>query len=241
MVGFLRRWRVAFLPVISVLVLACGTTAATAGDDEIIDVTKKANEIEKKVSELLEKGRWARQGKLWAAAVCGEETSSQFFAPWGDAAEYVPAPQGNVEDVSGWDLDKDITLAENGPGMNGSQSLLLGDNDEAVSPVMCISTAHPTIRFFAANTGSPDSILEIEVIYEDVDGKTKKLKVAKLRGSSQWQPSLVVPIHVNKLAAASEDGLTAVALKFKAKDVKSKAEGRGWKIDDLYVDPFKLR
>ncbi len=241
MLGFLRRWRVAFLPVISVLVLACGATAAAAGDDEIIDVTKKANEIDKKIGELKEKGGWSRRGKLWVSAVCGQETSSQFFAAWGDTADYVPAPQGDVEDVSRWDLDDDVTLAENGPGQSGSRSLLLGDNDEAVSPVTCISTAHPTIRFFAANTGSPESTLEIEVLYEDLDGHMKKLKVAKLRGSSEWQPSLVVPIHVNRFAAASEDGLTAVALKFKAKDVKSKDERRGWKIDDLQVDPFKQR
>ena len=154
------------------------------------------------------------------------------FSPWGDAADYVRAPQGDVEDISAWELDDDVTVIdENSPFSNGSRSLFLADKGEAVTPVMCVSTAHPSIRFFAANTGSPESTLEVEVIYEDLDGHAKKLRIARLRGSDEWRPSRVVPIHVNMLAAAAEDGLTAVALKFKAKDVKSK--GHGWKLDDL--------
>jgi hypothetical protein len=143
--------------------------------------------------------------------------------------------------MSAWDVDDDVATAENSPYSSGARSLLLNDGGEAVSPVMCIGTDHPTVRFFASSTGSPESTLEVEVVYEDLQGKTKKLTVAKLRGSQEWKPSRIVPIHVNVLAAASDDGLTAVALKFKAKDVRSKDRKHGWKIDDLHVDPFKVR
>ena len=44
---------------------------------------------------------------------------------------------------------------------------------------------------------------------------------------------------MNLLGAAAEDGFTAIAVKLKAKDVKSKTGG--WKVDDLYVDPFRSR
>jgi len=238
MVTSMRRSRSVVLALVGVLVLAFGAATASADDEELVDVSKKMGEIQKKMDELRGKGRWARRGELSATAVCGEETSSQVFASWGDTADYVPAPQGDAEDISAWDVNDDVSLVnENAPFSNGSHSILLGDGGEAVTPVMCVSTSHPTIRFFAANTGSPDSTLEIEVIYEDIGGHRKKLKIARLRGSEDWRPSLVVPIHVNRLAAASEDGLTAVAFKFKAKDVKSK--GRGWKLDDLYLDPWK--
>ena len=96
---------------------------------------------------------------------------------------------------------------------------------------------HPTIRLFAANTGGEDAELEVEILYEGLDGKLQKLKVAKLRGGASWAPTSVVPLYVNMLAAASEDGLTAIALKFKTHGVKEK-DG-GWKIDDLLVDPLK--
>ena len=234
----MRRSRSLVLALVGALVLTVGAATASANDEELVDVSKKMSEIQKKMDDLRGKGRWARRGELSAAAICGDRASSQVFASWGDAAEYVPAPQGDAEDISAWDLDDDVSIVqENAPFSSGFRSLLLNDGGEAVTPVMCISAFHPTIRFFAANTGSPESTLEVEVIYEDLDGHRKKLKIARLRGSEDWRPSLVVPIHVNRLAAASEDGLTAVALKFKAKDVKSK--GRGWKLDDLYVDPWK--
>jgi hypothetical protein len=232
------RRKLGAIAVTAMLALALCATAAGSDDAELVDVSNKTSDIQKKIDELRANGRWSRQGELSASAVCGAEEGSQVFAPWGDTAEYVPAPQGNVEDISAWDVDDDVTvLNENAPFSTGSRSLLLTEGGEAVTPAMCISVFHPTIRFFAANTGSPASRLQIEILYEDLDGHVKKLKIARLRGGDQWAPSLVVPIHMNMLAAASANGVTAIALKFKAKDVKSKEAG--WKIDDLAVDPWK--
>jgi hypothetical protein len=232
------RRKLGVIILAAIFALALCATAAGADDTELVDVSKETSDIQKKIDELRGRGRWSRQGELSAAAVCGAQQSSQIFAPWGDAAEYVPAPQGDVEDTSAWDLDDDVSvLDENAPFSTGSRSLFLTDGAEAVTPAMCISTFHPTVRFFAANTGSPMSRLEIEILYEDLGGHVKKLRIARLRGANQWAPSLVVPIHMNMLAAASVNGVTAVALKFKAKDVKSKVAG--WRLDDLAVDPFK--
>jgi hypothetical protein len=232
------RRKLGVITLAAIFALALCATATGADDTELIDVSKQTSDIQEKIDELRGQGRWSRQGELSAAAVCGAQESSQIFAPWGDAAEYVPAPQGDVEDTSAWDLDDHVSvLDENAPFSSGTRSLLLTEGAEAVTPALCISTFHPTIRFFAANTGSPMSRLEIEILYEDLGGHVKKLKIARLRGADQWAPSLVVPIHMNMLAAASANGVTAVALRFKAKDVKSKKAG--WKIDDLAVDPWK--
>jgi hypothetical protein len=231
-----RRWLVLIL--VGVLALAFGATTATADDTELVDVSKQTTEIQKKIDELRSRGRWARLGELSAAAICGAEDGSQLFAPWGDAAAYVPAPQGDFEEISAWDVNEHASVVdENSPFTTGSHSLLLTEGAEATTPVMCISTFHPTIRFFAANTAAPTSRLEIEILYEDLSGHVKRLKIARLRGGDEWGPSLVVPIYMNMLAAASENGVTAVALRFKAKDVKSKQTG--WMIDDLSVDPWK--
>ena len=99
-----------------------------------------------------------------------------------------------------------------------------------------MSALHPTIRFFAKNTGHAASTLKVSVLYESTDGKVKELALARLLGQSTWMPTVIVPFHVNLIAAASPAGVTAVAFKFKA-------EGKGgqWTIDDLYVDPIKIR
>jgi hypothetical protein len=222
-----------------VLLGASAATAVAATDEgELVDVAKTVDDLHEKMAELRERGRNANRGELSAAAVCEEDDAEPVFSAFGDAALYTPAPGGDIEQPETWTVNKHTRRAENSPFSRGEASLFLGDHGEAISPAMCVTVAHPTIRFFAANTGDEESRLEVEILYEGLDGKIKKLKVAKLRGSSGWAPTTVVPVHVNLLGAAFEDGFTAIAVKFKAKDVKEK--DAGWKIDDLYVDPMKV-
>lgn len=238
----LRSARVVTCLIVGIVL--CGASAAPAaagaGEEEIVDVEKTVRGLEKKLLELRERGRWAEKGELSAAAVCADEEPSDVFSSWGDEGAYYLAPQGDLETTDGWSLDKHaVTVAENSPFGTGSSSLLLPEKGEAISPAMCVSVAHPTIRLFASNTGDPDARLEVEIFFEDLAGKVKKLKVARLRGGPAWAPTTIVPLHVNLLGAAAEDGFTAIAVKLKAKDVKSKTGG--WKVDDLYVDPFRSR
>ena len=174
---------------------------------------------------------------LSASAVCGDAQAEQVFASWGDPSLYVPAAGGDAESLEEWSVNKHAGRGNNSPFSRGSSSLFLGEKGEAISPAMCVSVAHPTIRLFAMNTAGEDSELEVEIYYEGLDGKVKKLKIARLRGAAQWSPTTIVPLYVNMLGAAAEDGFTAIAVKFKAKGVKEK--GAGWLIDDLYVDPLK--
>jgi hypothetical protein len=213
------------------------STAAAAEDDELLDVGKTVTSLEKKMSELHARGQWAKKGLLSASAVCADAPTDTVFSSWGDDATYVGAPAGDLESLEGWSVNKHAARAENSPFGRGSSSLFLGEKGEAISPAMCVGVGHPTIRLFAANTGGSESELEVEVLYEGFDGKIKKLKVARLHGGPVWAPTSIVPIYVNLLGAASEDGLTAIAIHFKSRDVKSK--GGGWKLDDMYVDPLK--
>jgi hypothetical protein len=230
------------LLVVSSLALGM-VSVARAGDegDELVDVSKTVASLDKKMSELRERGRWAREGRLSLSAVCNETGGSQVFAAWGDSSTYVPAPEGGFESTSGWTLNKHASLAaQNSPFSAGSSSLFLGEKGVAISPAMCVSVLHPTLRFFAVNGASAESKLEIAILYESLDGKVKELKIAGLSGGDSWVPSMTIPLYVNMLAAASEDGFTAVAFKLKAHGAKSK-DGGGWLIDDLFVDPFASR
>lgn len=244
MLGTTRTARVLTVLVVAVLMLGVTVTSASAAEDEgeLIEVDKTVANLENEMAKLRERGERAKKGELSAAAVCGDQALNRVFSLWGDEADYVPAPGGDLESVEGWTLNKHARRhGTNSPFGRGSSSLLLPDKGEAITPAMCVSTRHPTIRLFAANTGDPESRLEVEIYYENVDGKLKKLKVARLRGQSSWGPTSIVPLHVNILGAASEDGFTAIAVKFKAKDVKSDDDGAGWMLDDVYVDPFISR
>ncbi len=238
---FRRLIRVALLVVACSLALGVASVARAGGEEEeLIDVSKSVASLENKMDELRQRGRWAREGELSLSAVCRNDEASSVFAPWGDSAGYVAAPQGDFESPSSWTLNKHASLSvRNSPFSFGSSSLFLGEKGEAISPAMCVSTFHPTFRFFTLNGASAESKLEVEVLYEGLDGKVKKLRIARLSGGASWMPSLSIPLHVNMLAAASQDGFTAVAFKFKAHGAKS--EDGGWLIDDLFVDPFLSR
>jgi hypothetical protein len=237
----LRAVRMGLLLMVSLLALSVVSVAyANDDDEELVDVSKTVASLEKKMDELREHGRWAREGKLSLSAFCGEDDASPVFALWGDSANYVFAPGGDFESPSGWTLNKHASLSvQNSPFSIGGSSLFLGEKGVAISPAMCVSALHPTFRFFAVNGASAESKLEVEILYEGVDGKVKKLKVARLSGGNSWMPTVTIPLHVNMLAAVSEDGFTAVAFKFKTHGAKTK-DG-GWLIDDVLVDPFASR
>ena len=238
--GYVGAVRVCAVLVLSALALTVVSTACAGDEDELFDASKTVESLAKKMDDLREHGRHARKGELSLGALCDDEEASSAFAPWGDFAAYVRAPQGNLESASAWTLNKHASLsAQNSPFSSGQTSLFLGEKGEAISPAMCISVIHPTFRFFMLNGSTAESKLEVELLYEGLDGKIKKLKLARLAGGSSWAPCRVIPLHVNMLAAASEDGLTAVAFKFKAHGAKS--EDGGWLIDDLFVDPFLSR
>jgi hypothetical protein len=240
------------------LVAACSlfvVVPAAAGSDFEEDPLEK---LQEEMDELQEKGKQAKTGDLTESlAACNEELYEHPFAAFGDNADYVAVPGGSFNDTSGWSLKKDKAelTSESDP------ALFLADGGEAISAPMCVTVYHPTLRFFAQNSFGKHLRLEIEVLYEDLGGHVKKLKIAKLRGSDSWQPTVPLLIKANLRAAASENGIAVVAFKFKTKKVGGKdAElgdegyiaplGRalasdddalGWTIDDIYVDPFRAR
>jgi hypothetical protein len=229
-----------------ILALAATTTNAmaedgTAGEDsQLLDVTKQVSGIEEKMNALLARGRWARAGKLLAGADCGYGDPSQSFAPWGDGATYVLAPEGDLSVTDGWTLNKRATVARSADPFSGAaQSLQFAKGAEAATPAMCVNLDHPTIRFFIRDLGgNGKSQLKVDVLYEDFGGQVKHLTIAKLRAGTEWQPSVILPMYMNRLALASPSGLTAVAFRFKAEGLQ---KDETLSISSLFVDPFSSR
>jgi hypothetical protein len=162
-------------------------------------------------------------------------TYEQPFAPWLDFASYVLVPNGDVESGrAGWSLDGGAgVVAENESfyvhDAGDGRSLSLPSGSSATTDSTCIGATSPDLRFFARNLGSPLSTLKVEVLYTDLLGRSRALTVGMLTGGSSWQPTLPVAFLANLTL-----GTTSVAFRFTPQGTSSE-----WRIDDVYVDPFK--
>jgi hypothetical protein len=98
---------------------------------------------------------------------------------------------------------------------------------------MCVTPAHPTLRFLARNAGSPTGVLGVEALFEDLAGREQSLPIGVVAGGDSWMPTVPMPIVANLLALLP-GGQTSVAFRFTAR-------GGDWRIDDVYVDPYCKR
>ena len=172
---------------------------------------------------------------------CPSPTFEQPFTPWLDFASYVLAPNGDVESgAAGWSLEGGAAVAAENESFyvrdaRDTRSLSLPSGSTATTSPMCVDATSPDLRLFVRNTGSLLSTLKVEVLYTDALGQSRALTVAVLAAGSAWQPTLPIPILENFGAPPLvTDGTTSVAFRFTPLGSWS-----GWKIDDLYVDPFK--
>ena len=168
-------------------------------------------------------------------------TYEQPFAPWLDFASYVLVPNGDVESGrAGWSLAGGASVVPENESFyvhdaGDGKSLSLPTGSSATTDGMCVGATSPDLRFFARSSGSPLSTLKVEVLYTDPLGRSRALTVAVLTGSSSWQPTLPVAFLANlTLLPLLTDGTTSVAFRFTPQEDSSE-----WRIDDVYVDPFK--
>jgi hypothetical protein len=241
--GDLRRGLVAGALALAAALLIVGTALGgtlSAGDDQVVDVSKQLSGLQKKLDELQSKGRSARQGKLAAAADCGFGAPSQVFGAWGDDADYSLIPEGDLSSIDGWSLKNVAVTPESDPFTGGTRSLLFTKGDsEAVTPVMCVNLEHPTLRMFLADRGGNGKAhVEVKVLYEGLDGHSHDLTVARLKVGDRWEPSVIVPVGVNMLSVASANGWTPVAIDLKVHGLQ---KGETFSVAGIYVDPCHSR
>jgi hypothetical protein len=145
---------------------------------------------------------------------CSGQTLNRTFLPWGDPALYTAVPEG-------WSLAGNAAVVDgNEPFLPGDSSLSLPAGSSATTAPLCIGLGHPTVRFFARNTGNPLSLLRVSAVV----GETE-LPIGLVPAGREWAPSPALLLVVNLLGADS------VAFKFAA-------DGGKWSVDDVYVDPY---
>jgi hypothetical protein len=168
-------------------------------------------------------------------------TYEQPFTPWLDFANYVLVPNGDLESgAAGWRLTGGATVADENERFyvrdtDDTRSLSLPAGSSATTSRMCIGLGSPDLRFFARTSGWTLSTLKVEVLYTDLFGQSRTLTVGILTGSPSWQPTVPVAFLTNlTLLPVVSDGTTSVAFRFTPQGSSSE-----WRIDDVYVDPFK--
>jgi hypothetical protein len=172
---------------------------------------------------------------------CGNQLFEQPFLRWLDPVNYVLAPDGGLEaGASGWKLSGGAKILNaNEPfrvhGAADARSLSLPSGSSATTPPMCVGVDAVVARLFAANSGSVLSTLKVEVIHRNLLGLTIATPVAVLVGTPTWQPTLPLLVLANVASLnVALNQTTQVSLRFTPLGGSS-----GWKIDDVYVDPFK--
>jgi hypothetical protein len=177
-----------------------------------------------------------------ASTGCPPEPMEQEFLRWLDLAYYKLAPNGGLERGStGWSLSRARVVLGNEPFYVRSRTdryaLSLPSGSSARTSSSCVTLLDPTVRFFAVNTGSVLSTLKVEALYKDTFGTPRAQTLALLVGGSRWRPTLPLPFLATVLhPPLVTDGKVDVAFRFTPLGSLS-----GWKIDDVYVDPFKAR
>jgi hypothetical protein len=172
------------------------------------------------------------------AAGCPAVPTVQPFTPWQDVADYMLAPDGDLEGgATSWLLQNGArTVTGNEPFKVGRAadhtSLQLPAGSSATTAPMCIGVEHRTMRFFASAARS--GALVVTATYTKRNGTVKSVRLGVARGSTAWGPSDVLPMRVNEEAEDFDNALW-VTLTFTPRGADA------WLIDDVYVDPFRFK
>jgi hypothetical protein len=174
-----------------------------------------------------------------SAKNCTTQVLEQPFTRWGDSAKYTLVPGGNFESgAPAWTLSKAKVVSGNESfyvrSTKDSRSLSLGAAGVATSRPVCVGLEHPTMRFFARNSGLLTSTLTVEVLVETSLGAVVPVPIGVVPSlTSKWQVTLPLPVIANLLPLLPNQK-TAIAFRFRSVGLLG-----NWQIDDVFVDPHK--
>ena len=178
-----------------------------------------------------------------SATSCDDGPITQPFQRFGDQANYKLVPGGSFEaGTAAWQLSGGAKLVSGNEsykvgGATHARSLLLPSGSAAVSPFTCVGLAEPTLRLFAKRNSALlglVSTLNVQIQVQTSLGLSVWLPVlpGDLGGSS-WHPTLPMPLIANILPLSASD---RTPVRFRISPLLG-----SWQIDDVYVDPARLR
>jgi hypothetical protein len=163
-----------------------------------------------------------------------DTTVSQPFARWGDTNNYVLVPGGSFESgAGGWKLAGGATVVRGNESFYvhssaDRYSLYLPSGSTATSPPMCFAPGDWHFRFFSAGSGT----VRVKVVVKSLLGVVSVLDGGTVSSGSTWAPSPQLALTLtNVCGLLSTD---SISLRF------SPANTAGLRIDDVYLDPWKV-
>jgi hypothetical protein len=170
------------------------------------------------------------------AAQCPTQSVKQQFSHWGDSSDYFLVQGGSFEGTPaqvGWTLTGSTLTAGNEPwhlnSPSDDQSLVIGGAGSATSPVFCVDSTMPSLRFFVRQT-DPGSDLKVQGVVQTPRGPIS-ITVADLADGSlsSWTP-VQINVETNRIPKGTS---IPAAIRFVVPSDGS------WQIDDVYVDPYR--
>jgi hypothetical protein len=166
-------------------------------------------------------------------ATCDTSTS-QPFARWGDTKNYVLVPGGSFESgAAGWKLSGGAKVVSgNEPFYVRSTadrySLYLPAGSSVTSPQMCFGLGDGNARFFSVGSGS----VRVKVVVKSLLGVLSILDGGTASSGSTWRPSPQVGLLLTNITGLL--AVESISLRF------IPANTSGIRIDDVYLDPWKV-
>ena len=187
-------------------------------------------------------GSSARADEGLLGLSCGHD-SSQAFLRFLDPLPYTLVPDGGFEGgAAGWRLSNGARVVSgnepwylSGPG---SRALYLPAGSSATSPAMCVELTLPIVRFVSKG-GGLFQYLRVEALWRDSSGRQRSIDLlpGALPTGNHWAPTLPLLQLGGVLDALSLDGLTTqMQFRFTPRGLWG---GGNWRIDDVFVDPWK--
>jgi len=166
-------------------------------------------------------------------ATCDTKTS-QPFARWGDTRNYVLVPGGSFESgAAGWKLNGGAKVVSgNEPfyvrSTTDRYSLYLPPGSSVTTPPMCFGLGNWNARFFSAGSGT----VRVKVVVKSLLGILSVLDGGTASSGSTWRPSPKVGLLLTNLTGLL--AVESISLRF------TPANTSGIRIDDVYLDPWKV-
>lgn len=172
-----------------------------------------------------------------AQAACPTAATTKAFKAFGDTADYSLLSNGAFESgTGGWSLSGASVVSGNETfkvrASSDSKSLAIGARGLVVSPAFCVSTDHPSFRFFAKRTSGTWGVLNVKLRWKVGAGTTNETVVGSVTTGTAWTPTQSFNLSQN-LGLWNANQVGTAQIVFDPEDY-----GGNWAIDDVYIDPY---
>ena len=172
-----------------------------------------------------------------ASAACPGAPVTKAFKAFGDNANYSLVSNGAFESgAGGWSLSGASVASGNESykvrAATDARSLAITAKGRAVSPAFCVSTDHPTFRFFAKRTGGTWGALNVVLRWSVDGGSINETTVGSVTTGTAWAPTQSFALS-QTLPLWNGDQTATVQVILDPEDF-----GGAWAVDDVYIDPY---